>query len=129
MSNHKNKSVLSVENFVFQGEGLWNESDDFLRELAIAELDKTGLVRKDMVENTWVVRQTKAYPIIYVGFQEHYELLKSKANQFNNFCMIGRGGHKHNNQDHSIMSGILASCNYLGLKGSPYNLWDISLDD
>jgi len=129
MVDAKNKSALSIEYFTFQNGGLWNRSDDSLRDLALTELDRIGLVKKKSVERSWVVREPEAYPMTYIGFQPHYDLLKSRIDEFTNLQPIGRAGmHKYNNQDHSIMSGILAARNYLRLPGSPYNLWDINVD-
>jgi len=129
MVGAKNKSALSVEYFAFQNEGLWNQSDDYLKDLALAELDKIGLVKTMSAERSWVVRETEAYPATYIGFQPHYHFLKSRIDEFDNLQAIGRAGmHKYNNQDHSIMSGILAARNYLRLPDSPYNLWDINID-
>lgn len=129
MVDAKNKSALSIEYFAFQNKGLWNQSDDYLKDLALTELDKIGLVKKMSVERSWVVREPEAYPVTHIGFQPHYDLLKSRMDEFTNLQPIGRAGmHQYNNQDHSIMSGILAGRNYLQLPGSPYNLWDINID-
>ncbi|MFC1630980.1 NAD(P)-binding protein [Candidatus Omnitrophota bacterium] len=130
MAGGKNKTALSAEYFAFRNKGLWNESDQSLKNLAIAELKSMDLVKRSAVENSWVVREAQAYPVNYVGFQEHYDILKSRMDQFANLYSIGRAGtHKYNNQDHSIMSGILAAHNYLRLPGSPYSLWDINTND
>jgi len=129
MVGSEHKTALSVEYFVYIGEGLWNETNESLIDLAVNELDKMGLIKKTTVENAWVVRETEAYPLYYIGFQEYYNILKSSINQFKNIYSIGRAGmHKYNNQDHSLMSGILAARNYLKLPGSPYVLWDINID-
>jgi protoporphyrinogen oxidase len=106
MVGRGNKTALSVEYFLFKNKGLWNERDEFL-----------------------VVRETEAYPIYDLGFQEPLRLLKSRIGQFVNCYSIGRGGmHQYNNQDHSLMSGILAARNYLKFEDSPYLLWDINID-
>jgi len=125
----KNKTALSVEYFLFRNEDLWNEADKSLIDFSIKELGKMNLIKNSEVENGWVVRETEAYPIYYLGFQERYDIIKSRIGQFTNLYSIGRAGmHKYNNQDHSIMSGILAARNYLKLPGSPYLLWNINID-
>jgi protoporphyrinogen oxidase len=129
MAGNKNKTALSVEYFVFQHEEMWKKSDNFLKSLAIDELRDLGLIEKSMVDKSWVVRETESYPTYYLGFDKYYNLLKSRLNQFNNLYSIGRAGmYKYNNQDHSMISGILAARNYLKLPGAPYNLWDINID-
>lgn len=129
MIGGQNKTALSVEYFVFKDEGLWNESDENLAHLASGELEKMGLLNKMDIEKSWVIREDEAYPIYYQGIQEYLNLLKSRVDKFVNFFSIGRAGmHKYNNQDHSIISGILAVRNYLKLPGSPYVLWNINID-
>jgi protoporphyrinogen oxidase len=129
MVHKKDKSALSVEYFVFKDDGLWNESDEFLKDLAVEELSKMGLAQRSDIEDSWVIREAEAYPMAYVGFQEHYDLLKSRIDKFINLFSIGRAGmHRYNNQDHSIMSGMLAARNYLKISIPPYNLWDINTD-
>ena len=55
--------------------------------------------------------------------------IKSRVSEFENFQTVGRAGmHKYNNQDHSLLSGILAGKNYLCAPGSPFALWDINID-
>lgn len=129
MVNYKNKTAISAEYFVFQHEDLWNMQDDEIKQLAINELEGIGLIPKNSVENTWVVRETESYPTYYLGFQKLYDILKLEVDKFLNLTPIGRGGlYKYNNQDHSIMSGILAAKNYLKLEGHPYNIWNINID-
>jgi protoporphyrinogen oxidase len=129
MAGGNNKTALSAEYFVFMNRGLWNEPDKSLIDLAVSELEEMRLIKNSEVEKAWVVRESEAYPIYHIGFQGNYELLKSSIDRFVNFYSIGRAGmHKYNNQDHSLMSGILAARNYLKLESSPYVLWNINID-
>lgn len=129
MVKDENKTGLSVEYFAFMSDNLWNKTDESLSALAISDLEKMHLIRRGEVEGSWVIRETEAYPVYYLGFQDYYNLLKSRIDQFINFYSIGRAGmYKYNNQDHSLISGILAARNYLKLPGSPYALWDINVD-
>jgi protoporphyrinogen oxidase len=129
MVNGKNKTAVSVEYFVFKTDDIWTLSDNELKELAMDELSFVNLVDKKKVEQGWVVRETESYPTYYLGYQDHYNILKERSDQFENVHPIGRGGlYKYNNQDHSTLSGILAARNYLKLDGSPYNIWNINID-
>lgn len=129
MVKDENTTALSVEYFVFMSDNLWNSTDEFLIDMAVNELEKMRLIKRCEVEKAWVVRETEAYPIYYLGYQDHYNLLKSRIDQFVNFYSIGRAGmHKYNNQDHSLLSGLLAARNYLKLPGSPFKMWDINVD-
>ncbi len=129
MVNGKNKTAVSVEYFVFKTDDLWSLSDNELKELAMDELSYVNLVDKEKVEQGWIIRETESYPTYYLGYQEHYDILKNKLQQYINVHPIGRGGlYKYNNQDHSTLSGILAARNYLQTDGSPYNIWNINID-
>lgn len=122
-------TALSVEYFVFQHDPLWHRSDPEIVAQAIDELEYVGLVKRNAVEQSWVVRETESYPTYYLGYAGPYETLKARLGQFTNLSPIGRGGmYKYNNQDHSIMSGLLAARNYLQLPGGPNNLWNINVD-
>lgn len=123
------KTALSAEYFTFQNEELWQKTDDDLKQLAIDELKYMGLIDPKKVEQCWVVRETESYPTYYLGFKEHYDVLRGEIDRFENLMPIGRGGlYKYNNQDHATYSGMLAARNYLKLPGSPYNVWNINID-
>lgn len=129
MVGHKKKTALSAEYFVFQHDDVWKRSDEDLAELAVDELAYMNLIDRETIEKAWVVRETEAYPTYYLGFQEPYEKLKSELDGLKNLYSIGRGGmYKYNNQDHSIMSGLLAADNCANPSGTPYNLWQINVD-
>ena len=129
MAGEGDKTVVSVEYFTYRDEALWLESDESLAQLAIGELTRMGMLEANEVEEERVVRETEAYPVYDMGFQEHHDLLRSRIDRFSNFYSIGRAGmHRYNNMDHSLMNGILAARNYLKTPGSPYALWDINMD-
>lgn len=128
MTRAADQTALSVEYFAFQHEELWKRPDGELIELTGEELAWLKLLSRSQVEGAWVVRERESYPTYYMGFQEPYDILKSRMNELQNVSAIGRGGmYKYNNQDHSTYSGILAARNYLKLPGSPYNLWKINI--
>ena len=62
------RNVLGLEYFVFEGDRMWNSSDEELVELGKRELEALGLVDAKHVEAGYVVRQPKAYPF----YDEHY---------------------------------------------------------
>ena len=108
-------SVLGVEYFCNQQDDLWNQSDASLRSLAVKELTRLGLLGHDKVVDGAVVRVKKAYPV----YDEHYksvvEKVRSWLDGFENIWTVGRNGmHHYNNQDHSMMTALLATRNCLG---------------
>jgi hypothetical protein len=53
--------------------------------------------------------------------------IREFVNSFDNFQTIGRNGlHRYNNQDHAMMTGLLAVKN--SLDGDSHDLWDVNTD-
>ncbi len=100
--------------------------DDQLIELAKRELSALGLVNQNDVEEGTVVRMPKAYPIYDSTFQNSLDVIRQFLNRFNNLQLIGRNGmHKYNNQDHSMLTGLLSAENILGAN---HDLWAINVE-
>lgn len=122
----QNKTCLGLEYFCFEGDGLWVMSDKDLIELGKIELVSLGLADKSLVENGTVVRMPKAYPVYDSKYVESLELVKQFVSTFSNLQLIGRNGmHKYNNQDHSMLTAMLAVWNIFG---SRYDLWQVNMD-
>ena len=119
-------TCLGLEYFCFAGDGLWNSSDDALIELGKRELEKLGLAKIAQIKDGAVVRIEKAYPVYDPGYQGAVDTIRVALSSFPNLQPVGRNGmHKYNNQDHSMMTAILAVRN---LKGERFNLWNVNTD-
>ena len=119
-------TCLGLEYFCFAADGLWNASDKELVDLGKAELGHLRLVEPGDVQDGSVVRMEKAYPVYYPGYQNDIEIIRLRLSRFANFQVIGRNGmHKYNNQDHSMMTALLAARN---LSGSHFDLWRVNTD-
>ncbi len=122
-----NCSAVSVEYFCFAHEDLWSSSDQDLLRLAADEVEKVGLVQKSDITDGFVVREKDSYPTYYVGHRPHFEAVKEYAQSIKNLSLIGRGGmYKYNNQDHAILSGILAARFFDGEDVDP---WNVNIDE
>jgi protoporphyrinogen oxidase len=127
MSRGSNIHPLTVEYFCFADDDLWNRSDAALIELAKAELAHMKILDPSLVRQGFVVRSEKAYPVIERGFQEKIDVVKAWLDGLENFLPIGRSGmFKYNNQDHAIMTGLLAARTALGL--GKYDPWLVNID-
>ncbi len=74
-----------------------------------------------------VYRVPKCYPIYSVGYKKNLKIVEDYLDTLSNISVIGRyGAFKYNNQDHSILMGILAAENIL--EGKNHNLWEINTD-
>jgi len=126
MVPESSKTCLGLEYFCFEGDNLWNMSDDKLIELAKRELSALGLVNQNDVEEGTVVRMPKAYPIYNSTFQKSLDVVRQFLNRFDNLQLIGRNGmHKYNNQDHSMLTAMLSAENILGAN---HDLWAINVE-
>jgi protoporphyrinogen oxidase len=121
------KSSLGLEYFCFEGDHLWTMPDDELVALGRREIDATGLVRADKVSDGCVVRMPKAYPVYDEVYESHVATIRRWLGCLDNLQLAGRNGmHKYNNQDHSMMTALLAARNILGL--GRYDPWRVNTD-
>lgn len=119
-------TCLGLEYFCFEGDGLWTMTDDALVALGKTELERLGLVPASRVREGAVVRVEKAYPVYDPGYQDKVDVIRAALAPFANLQVVGRNGmHKYNNQDHSMMTALLAVRN---LSGGHYNLWNVNTD-
>lgn len=120
-------SSLGLEYFCFEGDELWSKPDHELIALGTREIDAIGLVPAGSVVDGCVVRMPKAYPVYDDAYLEHVRTIRSWLERFENLAVAGRNGmHKYNNQDHSMMSAVLAARNFLGL--GHYDPWKVNTD-
>jgi protoporphyrinogen oxidase len=117
---------LGMEYFCFEGDNLWTATDYDLAQLAIREAVQIGLIKQGEVQDAFVVRMPKAYPIYDQEYQKHLKTIKEWVCQFANLQPVGRNGmHHYNNQDHSMMTAILAARN---VQGASYDCWKVNTD-
>ena len=121
------KTSLGLEYFCTEGDALWNTADAELVELAKQELEQIGLARYTEVEEGVVFRVPKAYPVYGSEYHHDLEIVQEFVNKLENFQTIGRNGlHRYNNQDHSMITGMLAARNIM--LGEKNNLWSVNTD-
>ena len=122
------KTCLGLEYFCSQGDGLWMMSDEGLVALAQRELIALGLCQRNEILGGIVVRQAKAYPVYDAMYKEHVAVVRKYLEErFVNLQLVGRNGmHRYNNQDHSMMTALLAARNIASdLKLDP---WKVNTD-
>jgi protoporphyrinogen oxidase len=120
------KTSLGAEYFTSRGDRLWEMDDESLIALATRELDSLGLASAARVEAGIVFRQENAYPVYEGDYREYLHIVEAFFRQFENFQMVGRSGlHKYNNQDHSMLTSLLAVDN---LHGTDHDIWSVHSD-
>jgi protoporphyrinogen oxidase len=108
-------NCYGMEYFCFEGDGLWSSKDADLIELAKDELVKIGLVAREDILDGCVIRQKKAYPVYDDLYQKRVDEIRSELEKmFPTLHLVGRNGmHKYNNQDHAMMTAMIAAKNIL----------------
>jgi protoporphyrinogen oxidase len=122
-------ACVGLEYFCFEGDGLWNASDEDLVALATRELHLLGLAEPEMVTGGVVVRQEKAYPVYDDAYRENVEALRPELeDRYATLHMVGRNGmHRYNNQDHAMMTAMLTVKN-IAHGARVYDIWNVNED-
>jgi protoporphyrinogen oxidase len=122
------KTWIGVEYFCFEGDELWNKPDREMADLAASELDKIGIIDKAEVVDSTVLRMPKTYPA-YFGSYDRFDEVRTYLDGFENLFLIGRNGmHKYNNQDHSMLTAMIAVDNILEGRIDKSNIWDVNTE-
>jgi protoporphyrinogen oxidase len=122
------KTCIAMEYFCTEGDEIWESSDDTLITQASQELALLGLADRNDIIDHCVVRQPKAYPVYDQNYSNNLEIIKAYINKFTNLQTIGRNGmHRYNNQDHSMLTGIMAVQNIFDDANN--NIWSINEEE
>ncbi len=121
-------ACYGLEYFCFEGDGMWTSSDETLIELGKKEIEQIGLANAVDITDGYVVRQKKAYPVYDHFYATHIETIKTGLQNYKGLYLMGRNGmHKYNNQDHSMMTAMLAAKNIIA-GDERYDLWNVNQD-
>lgn len=120
------RSSIGMEYFCQEGDSLWNSDDQTLIAQAGRELEHLGLGKASDVVDGTVIRQPKAYPVYDSDYREALDMIRGWLSGLGNLQVVGRNGmHRYNNQDHSMLTAMLAVQNILG--GS-HDLWSVNVE-
>jgi protoporphyrinogen oxidase len=126
MTPNPNLTCLGVEYFCNMSDAIWKAADEDLISLAKREMVQLGLVHGQDVVDGVVVRMPKAYPVYDRGYQDGLAAVREFLAKVPNLQLVGRNGmHRYNNQDHSMLTAILAARNVAGAR---FDLWNLSVD-
>ncbi len=120
-------SILALEYWCYDEDRIWDEPEEKLIQRASEEIRATGLIGDAQILAGHVIRVRRCYPVYRSGYKEHLTPIISYLENFSGLTPIGRyGSFKYNNQDHSILMGILAAENLL--EGKMHDLWEVNTD-
>ena len=73
------------------------------------------------------MRARRSYPVYEKGYMEHLGVMRAYLDTVDGLSVIGRyGSFKYNNQDHSMLMGMMVAENLLD--GAGHDLWSINTD-
>ncbi|MFM9976704.1 MAG: NAD(P)/FAD-dependent oxidoreductase [Sphingomonadaceae bacterium] len=120
------KASIGMEYFCDIGSDLWQMSREELVAFASLELERLGLAKASAVVDGTVIRQPKAYPVYDSIYRGALDTIRAWLDGFENLQVVGRNGmHRYNNQDHSMLTAMLAVRNMLGER---HDLWDVNVE-
>lgn len=122
-------TCLGLEYFCSVSDPFWRQTQADLLVLAETELRQLGLLKKANVLDGTVIRAPKAYPVYDHSYQTHIQTIRAFLEEvLPNLQLAGRNGmHRYNNQDHAMMTGLLAARNIL-VGERRYDLWRVNQD-
>jgi protoporphyrinogen oxidase len=119
-------SCLGLEYFCSEGDDIWDAPDHALVERGKREISRLGLAKSEGVFDGAVVRMKKAYPVYDGPYAAALSEVREFLKRLPNLQLTGRNGmHRYNNQDHSMLTAMLAARNILGGR---YDLWQVNVD-
>ena len=70
----------------------------------------------------------KTYPA-YFGSYDRFAEVRSFVDKFDNLFLVGRNGmHKYNNQDHSMLTAMVAVDNIASGSTGKENIWSVNTE-
>nr|WP_041596914.1 NAD(P)/FAD-dependent oxidoreductase [Granulicella tundricola] len=122
------KVWIGLEYFCYDTDDLWKMEDEALKQFAIDEVVKIGILDADAVSDGHVVRVPKTYPA-YFGTYDRFDELRVFTDSFENLFLVGRNGmHKYNNQDHSMLTAMTVVDGLVAGKVDKAALWGINTE-
>ncbi|MCX6287335.1 MAG: FAD-dependent oxidoreductase [Bacteroidetes bacterium] len=128
LNRDKKTTILCMEFWAFDNDPIWKEQDETIAELAKKEIHIMKLVPlQTKILNSYILRVPRCYPVYETGYQVNLKKVENYLDTVENLIPIGRyGAFKYNNQDHSILMGILAADKIT--QGLDIDLWKINTD-
>jgi protoporphyrinogen oxidase len=128
VADHKSSVWIGLEYFVNEGGDLWVMPDQQLIDLGVHEMIKIGFLKKEDLLDACVLRMPKAYPA-YIGSYDQLQVVRDYVNTVPNMFLVGRNGmHRYNNQDHSMLTAMMAVDNIVDGRTDNSNLWEVNLE-
>ena len=75
-----------------------------------------------------VIRMPKTYPA-YFGTYDRFDEVRRFVDRYENLYLLGRNGmHRYNNQDHSMLTAMVAVDNIIAGVSDKSNVWTVNTE-
>src|SRR5579864_1423251 len=119
---------LGLEYFCNDTDDLWKLPDDKMVAFATEELSRIGIIEAAEVLDSTVLRMEKTYPA-YFGTYDRFGEIREHVDRYTNLFLVGRNGmHRYNNQDHSMLTAMMAVDDIISGKTDKNDLWEVNTE-
>ncbi len=129
VKDFENTVFVGLEYFCEENDAFWSSEDEKLKDKALSELKKIGVIDADCrAADYHVERVKKAYPAYFDSYDRLPEVIEY-LNTFPNLYCVGRNGqHRYNNMDHSMATSFEAVKCILSGSNDKTALWSVNTE-
>ncbi|SFU87210.1 NAD(P)/FAD-dependent oxidoreductase [Butyrivibrio sp. INlla21] len=125
----ENTVWVGLEYFCFEGDNMWNMTEDEFAKMAIGEMVTLNLISSaDEVMDYHMERVKKAYPAYFDTYEEMDKLIEYLDTIDNLYCVGRNGQHRYNNIDHSMCTSFEVVKNIISGKIDRSNIWNVNTE-
>ena len=126
----ENTVWVGLEYFCFEGDNMWNMTEDEFAKMAIGEMVTLNLISSaDEVMDYHMERVKKAYPAYFDTYEEMDKLIEYLDTIDNLYCVGRNGQHRYNNIDHSMCTSFEVVKNIISGKTDRSNIWNVNTEE
>lgn len=119
---------LGLEYVCDEKDTFWKMPDQEIIEQAKKELSEIGIADNEKFLDGTVIRMKKTYPA-YSSTYKDFGKLREYLDTVENLYLIGRNGmHRYNNQDHSMLTAMVAVDNIKKGVKNRENVWQVNTE-
>ena len=125
----ENTVWVGLEYFCFEGDNMWNMTEDEFAKMAIDEMVTLNLISSaDEVMDYHMERVKKAYPAYFDTYEEMDKLIEYLDTIDNLYCVGRNGQHRYNNIDHSMCTSFEVVKNIINGETDRSNIWNVNTE-
>ena len=125
----ENTVWVGLEYFCFEGDNMWNMTEDEFAKMAIDEMVTLNLISSaDEVMDYHMERVKKAYPAYFDTYEEMDKLIEYLDTIDNLYCVGRNGQHRYNNIDHSMCTSFEIVKNIINGETDRSNIWNVNTE-